>query len=115
MAWYLLDRRVEPEAGAGHGHCYSCGDIDGLGPFRECFVPQATEAMGACTNCVFVGQGDQCSMRLRPFQGFTEDMLEEATREELQHWRERILTEMANRVLDAEMASRVCTGTGHNA
>ena len=107
MAWYLLDQRVEPQPGGGrHGHCHSCEDIDGLGPFRECFAPQAREAMGACTNCLFVGQGDQCSLRRGPFQGFMDEELKEATCEELALWEGWLRTEIANRALDAEMAAR---------
>lgn len=109
MAWYLFDLRVDPEPGARHGECHSCGDMDGLGPFRECFVPQVAEAMGACTNCLYTGDGARCS--LRPdvegvFAGFTEAMLEDATDEELANWVTRIRTELAHRELDDAVASR---------
>lgn len=111
MAWYLLAQRKEP--GRGIWHCFSCSDIDAIGPFRECFVPQVEEALGACTNCLFVGRGDQCTLRRRGFGGLNRDMLAHASTEELARWWGWLQEERAERVLDAELAAGDETGAGH--
>lgn len=118
MAWYLFDQGTAAEPGTRGGHCYSCADMDGLGPFCECFVPQVAEAMGACTNCLFVGEGAQCSRRLRAegvgFTGFTDEMVEGAPPELLEYWLRCIRAEIAQRELDAEMAGRASNSAANS-
>lgn len=63
MAWYLLDRRKELAQGASGGTCDWCAGGYPLAPFHECFVPQTAAALGACTNCLWFGRGDRCSLR----------------------------------------------------
>ena len=62
MAWYLLGEN----SGLSHteGPCFHCMDAmdeEEYIPFPECFVPQDSAADGACTNCVYLYGGHECS------------------------------------------------------
>lgn len=59
MAWYLLDPGEEEPP------CSACRSVQSLGPFKQCLVPRAREADGACTNCAFMGRAATCAHRLR--------------------------------------------------
>lgn len=62
IAWYLLDADMGKEGLQGACfHCLDAMEEEEHMPFPECFVPQDGAADGACTNCVYLYGGHECT------------------------------------------------------
>ncbi|KAI1167952.1 hypothetical protein F5B18DRAFT_599509 [Nemania serpens] len=102
IAYYMFTGNPAPNP------CRQCTSTRSSGPAQDCIV--AADLSGACTNCYYSGAGHACSIRVETekeaakqqkrghgFTEFTEEMLEEATSEQLRRWK---------RVLEKELSER---------
>ncbi|KAF3018578.1 hypothetical protein E8E14_013069 [Neopestalotiopsis sp. 37M] len=101
LAHYLFFTPERLILRGGTDCCEQCSNGESSGPGDSCFSGQKHVLGGACFNCVYNGTADMCTFKRAAdagrFLGFTEEILQSASTEDLQDVLERILYEDARR------------------